>query len=65
MIQNFFKCCLLLLSASFLIIKAGYIDNRDLPLWSFPFHVNSEKASAFQSFSSPWFQEEYLKFQST
>ena len=49
MIQNFFRYCLLLLSASFLIIKAGYIDNRDLPLWSFPFHVNSEKPSAFQS----------------
>jgi hypothetical protein len=29
-------------------LKSGYIDNRNLPLWSFPFHLTKDKPSAFQ-----------------
>lgn len=42
------KLLVLLTIILFSNIKAGYIDNKNLPLWSFPFHVNYEKPSAVQ-----------------
>jgi len=42
------KLLVLLTIILFSNTKAGYIDNKNLPLWSFPFHVNCEKPSAVQ-----------------
>lgn len=33
---------------SFFACKSGFIDNRNLPLWSYPFHITCEKPSGIQ-----------------